>query len=185
MSNGQKIIELATAEIGYSRRPATTGEIAGYAVLHKITLEEARKLNLQWNKFGDWFGLQYVPYCMQFCCKMYSDAGFPIKGDWAKGFASVPNALKHFTESNELTQYPQAGDLVIFDWNGDKNPEHVGIFVSHNNNGTINTIEGNTSDSNPSNGGCVEPKIRKLTLVEAFIHPKILDKETLNGTSLA
>lgn len=147
-----KIVELATAEIGYK-------EGAGKA-----------------NKFGAWFGLDRTSWCMIFCCKMYYDAGTPIKGDWGKGFASVPNALKHYTDSNELTNYPQAGDLVIFDWNGDKKPEHVGIFAYHNNDGTITTIEGNTSDGNPSNGGCVEKKIRKLTLVESFIHPKILDK---------
>lgn len=146
-----RIIELATAEIGYHELPNKK------------------------NKFGEWFGLNGVAWCMQFCCKMYNDAGFPIRGDWAKGFASVPNALKHYTESNELTHYPQSGDLVIFDWQRDGKPDHVGLFVCHNNDGTITTIEGNTSDGNPSNGGRVERKIRKLTLVEAFIHPKILD----------
>jgi cell wall-associated NlpC family hydrolase len=149
--NGQKIIDLATAEIGYK--------------------EGANKDN----KFGVWFGMNNVSWCMMFCDKMYSDAGFPIKGDFTKGFASVPNCLKHYTSTNELTNYPQAGDLVLFDWNGDKYPDHVGLYVCNNGDGTITTIEGNTSDGNPSDGGCVQKKIRKLTLVEAFIHPSILD----------
>jgi hypothetical protein len=152
--NGQKIVDLATAEIGYK--------------------EGVNKDN----KFGVWFGLNNVSWCMIFCCKMYSDAGFPIKGDWGKGFASVPNALKHFTSTGEITNQPQIGDLVIFDWNANGNPDHVGLFVCHNDDGTITTIEGNTSDGNPSDGGTVQKKTtRKLTQVEAFVHQTILDAD--------
>jgi cell wall-associated NlpC family hydrolase len=173
-----KIIELAEREIGYKRRPATPQEVESYAKKNKMTAEAARKLNLQWNKFGDWFGFNYVPYCAMFCSKMMHDAGVPIRGDWPKGWASVPNMLKHYTATNEITHYPQAGDLVIFDWQRDGKPDHVGFFIKDLGNGTFETIEGNTSDGNPSNGGCVERKTRKYTQVEAFIHPKIFDTLT-------
>ena len=39
----------------------------------------------------------------------------------------------------------KAGDIVLFDWDGDGVKDHVGIIAS-NNNGTITTIEGNSSD---------------------------------------
>ncbi len=45
---------------------------------------------------------------------------------------------------------PQPGDLVLYDWDGDRNPDHIGIVKSVNANGTITTIEGNT---HPDGGG--------------------------------
>lgn len=149
-----KIIDIATAEIGYKEGKGKT------------------------NKFGQWFGFDKVAWCAMFCCWVYDRAGIPIKGDWKKGFASVPKMLEHYTKSNEITPYPQAGDLVIFDWQRDGKPDHVGIFVKDLGSGLFETIEGNTSDGNPSNGGCVERKRRKYTQAEAFIHPKILDTLT-------
>ena len=148
-----KIVEIATAEVGYKEGAGKT------------------------NKYGIWFGLDRVAWCAEFVSWCYFQAGFPLGViDYMKGFASVPNGLKHFTHTNELTNYPQAGDIVIFDWNRDGNPDHVGIFVQNLGNGMIETIEGNTSDGNPSNGGCVERKQRKMTLVEAYIHPQVLNK---------
>jgi len=145
------------------------------ALTHQGYKEGINKNNI----FGAWFGFNNAAWCMMFCCYVYDRVGVPLgRGDWPKGWASVPNALKHFTETNEVTQYPQAGDLVIFDWQRDGKPDHVGIFIQDLGNGTFESIEGNTSDGNPSNGGCVERKIRKYTLVEAFIHPKVADKLT-------
>lgn len=40
----------------------------------------------------------------------------------------------------------KAGDLVLFDWNGGVS-DHIGIFIKDNGDGTITTIEGNTSGS--------------------------------------
>ena len=152
MSNGQKIVDIATKEIGYK--------------------EGLNKNNI----YGLWFGLNNVSWCAEFVSWCYAQAGFPLGIiDYMKGYASVPFGLKHFTTSNEITNYPQAGDIVIYDWNGDGNPDHTGIFVCGNGDGTFTAIEGNTSDGNASDGGTVQKKIRKYTLVEAFVHPKVLD----------
>lgn len=40
---------------------------------------------------------------------------------------------------------PKPGDLIYYDWNGDKNPQHVGI-VADVSNTKVTTIEGNTSN---------------------------------------
>jgi peptidoglycan hydrolase-like protein with peptidoglycan-binding domain len=45
---------------------------------------------------------------------------------------------------------PKPGDLVLFDWDGDRSADHIGIVKSVNANGTITTIEGNT---HPDGGG--------------------------------
>ena len=41
---------------------------------------------------------------------------------------------------------PKPGDAVMFDWDGDKTPNHIGI-VEKVENGSVHTIEGNTGDS--------------------------------------
>ena len=69
------------------------------------------------------------------------------------------------------------GDLVFFDWNLDGRFDHVGMFLEFNdNNFTFNTVEGNTSMTNQSNGGQVMIRTRKFNKGVLFVHPKILDK---------
>lgn len=67
----------------------------------------------------------------------------------------------------------QPGDLAIFDWNKDSNPDHIGLVTSTVTNNTITTIEGNTSPTNGSqtNGGTVAKKTRNLNLVKYITRP--------------
>lgn len=76
--------------------------------------------------------------------------------NWAQGNGSWT------TDPNTL----QPGDLVLFDWNGDGTSDHVGIFVSVNGDGTINTVEGNTSGA--AGGSCVETKIRDPQTIKGY-----------------
>jgi len=60
---------------------------------------------------------------------------------------------------------PQPGDIVFFDFPGDAldRISHVGIVISNNGNGTVTTVEGNTSPDKKGdqrNGGEVCKKIR-------------------------
>lgn len=41
----------------------------------------------------------------------------------------------------------RAGDIVLFDWNGNKDPDHVGIATGIINNGVFPTVEGNINDA--------------------------------------
>ena len=43
------------------------------------------------------------------------------------------------------TYQPSAGTIIFFDWNGDGNPDHVGI-VEKCENGRVYTVEGNSGD---------------------------------------
>jgi hypothetical protein len=68
--------------------------------------------------------------------------------------------------SNALTAKPKAGDIVFFDFvEGGAPVEHVGIVVKDNLDGTVTTIEGNTSPEHKAkgsqaNGGEVAQRIR-------------------------
>jgi hypothetical protein len=115
-------------------------------------------------KYGKFTKHDFQPWCGSFimwCCNeigykampnvVYTPAGaeaFKGKGAWA----------------NPLTAKPAPGDIVFFNFSG-KGIEHVGIVVKDNGDGTITTIEGNTSpEKKPSgsqaNGGEVAQRIR-------------------------
>jgi len=143
----EKIIELATKEIGYAEK---SGNVT---------------------KFGEWFGFNGVPWCAIFCSWCYSMAGMTIKGGGFKnGFAGCQTAMVNF--KSMITKTPKPGDLVLFDWQSDKRADHVGIFVAwiDNKAGTFFTIEGNTSTANQSNGGMVMKRQRNMAKVTAFIN---------------
>lgn len=144
----ERIIQIATAEIGVTELPA----------------------NSNLTKYGKWFGLDAQPWCAIFVSWVYDQAGHPMESlGFSKGFASVPMALQKWQKIED----PKAGDLVIFDWNKDKSPDHVGIFIEWLDPvaKTFETIEGNTSVSNNSNGGQVLKRQRNMAFVEAFLRP--------------
>jgi peptidoglycan hydrolase-like protein with peptidoglycan-binding domain len=64
---------------------------------------------------------------------------------------------------------PQPGDLVLFDWDHDGLADHVGLVKSVNANGTLTTIEGNTSGPNGREG--VWEKTRTWDTVLGFGNP--------------
>jgi len=147
-----RIIEIAQAEIGTTEMPA----------------------NSNLTKYGKWFGLDAQPWCAIFCSWCYDQAGHPLDPiGFSKGFASVPMALDRWR--GQITKDPKPGDLVIFDWQKDGKVDHVGLFVEwiDQKAGTFQTIEGNTSVSNDSNGGAVMKRQRNMAFVTAFIVPLI------------
>lgn len=128
-------------------------------------------------KYLDWFGAQkdFHPdweYCGIFCSWVYATAGHPLGiVDFIRGFASVPFAVRHWYQ--QRTMNPLPGDLVIFDWNLDKKPDHVGLFHSwiDKKAGLFYTIEGNTHPANNSNGKQQMKRQRNMAVVECFINP--------------
>lgn len=66
----------------------------------------------------------------------------------------------------------RAGDLALFDWNANAQPDHIGFILSQNENGTYQTLEGNTSASNNSNGGEVQIRTRPQSTIMMIIRPE-------------
>lgn len=151
---GQKVIDIAFAEVGTKESPANSNE----------------------TKYGQWFGLDGVAWCGIFCSWVYAQAGVQLpKIGYLKGFAGCETAVAYFRKNEEVTEKPQVGDLVFFDWNGDDRHDHVGIFNGWKTKGSVfYSIEGNTSLTNQSNGGQVMSRERSVKNV-LFVHPKVLD----------
>ncbi len=149
----EEVISVAQCEIGVTENPAGSNSV----------------------KYNQWFYGKdtRVPWCCTFIMWVFFNAGIPFpKADWYKGYASVPN-LKRARRS-EITTEPQPGDIVIFEFNGKPEPDHIGISVRWVIPGkTFMCIEGNTSSKgSQDNGGMVLQQERKIQLVDCFIKPR-------------
>ena len=143
-----KIINIAEKEIGYKETPPNSNK----------------------TKYGQWFGFDGVPWCGMFVSWVYHHAGYPLGNiGFTKGFAGCQTAVAHFKETKEITKTPVEGDIVFFDWNNDKRYDHTGIFVKDIDENYFESIEGNTSTSNQSNGGEVMKRKRNKKNV-IFVH---------------
>lgn len=73
---------------------------------------------------------------------------------------------------HNYTETPKRGDIVFFDWNGThKWRSHVGIVVGVNSDGSIATIEGNTSVTSDDNGGAVMRRTRYKSQITGYGRP--------------
>ncbi len=82
--------------------------------------------------------------------------------DWYKGVdnkAYCPSIASAGNGHQVKAEEAETGDIVLYDWNGDGTPDHVGLFVDNGDgSSTITAIEGNTSGA--GGGSCVEEKSR-------------------------
>lgn len=155
MTKGEKIVQIAFAEVGTKESPANSNK----------------------TKYGKWFGFDGVMWCAMFVSWVYWKAGCQLpKIGYSKGYAGVRTAVNYYEKLGLLTDKPKLGALVFFDWNGDDRHDHTGIF-----NGWANkektkfySIEGNTSFTNDSNGGEVMSRTRSVKGV-LFVNPPELE----------
>jgi len=147
-----KILQVAISQIGLTESPPNSNE----------------------TPYGKWYGMDKQPWCAMFVSWVYDQAGSPLPPiQSAKGFAYCPLGLKYFQDNNFITNNPQKGDIVIFDWQGDGKPDHTGIFIQPLNRLSFISLEGNTSITNDSNGGQVMLRVRPYNAHTYFIDPKV------------
>jgi len=116
-------------------------------------------------KYGAYTKANFKPWCGSFVMWCAAQVGLKIPNvvsttDGATKFQGIG------AWSNAATAKPTVGDLVFFDFAEGGNPiDHVGIVARNNQDGTITTIEGNTSgdkkkSASERNGGEVVQKVR-------------------------
>jgi hypothetical protein len=139
MTTVQQVLHIAASEIGYHESPPNSNH----------------------NKFGVWYGMDYQPWCAMFVSYCFYTAGLPLPATTPKGFAYCPFGVTWFQNKGWWHTSPKVGDVVFYDLKAhDGVSDHVGIVEKVNANGSIVAIEGNTSSTNDTNGGCVERKTR-------------------------
>ena len=127
-------------------------------------------------KYGAFTKANFQPWCGSFVMWCAAQVGLKIPS-----VVSTTAGASKFQGtgrwSNAATAKPTVGDLAFFDFAEGGNPiDHVGIVVQLLSNGTVTTIEGNTSATNQSNGGNVERRTRNLKQC-IFVRPFVLDNE--------
>ncbi|TMR97521.1 CHAP domain-containing protein [Nonomuraea basaltis] len=108
-----------------------------------------------WTRYGAWWAERHdkpdwwakQPWCAMFLAWAADKAKLlPDVGD----FAYTPTYADWFKDRGRWGQAPRRGAIVFFDWAGSKNMigaiDHVGIVEAVHRDGTITTIEGNTSN---------------------------------------
>ncbi len=117
-------------------------------------------------KYPAAFGRGQEKYCADFASWVVNQAGGTMNE------AYCPNVVKQLKDQGlwKGRSSPEAGDLVLFDWNHDKVADHIGIVEKVNADGTVNTIEGNAA--NPGTGiQGVWRHVRSLASVLGFGSP--------------
>lgn len=153
MVSSKQILDVAAREIGYH-------EGAG-----------------KHNKYGEWFGLDHVAWCMEFVQWVYDQAGMPLPYE-----TPSCGALLRWYQKNDpecITKDPIPGSIIIFDLAGTgSTTDHTGLFVSRTQL-KVTSIDGNTSAINQANGGWVQEKSRSITYANpTYIRPRGLVEMT-------
>jgi hypothetical protein len=120
---------------------------------------------------SEWYGV-IGPWCAMSVTRAYVDGGSKafVRGS---RYAYVPFILADahgLRNGLSITTKPQKGDLVLYDWDNDGTPDHVGLFTEWTSTTAFRTIEGNTAIGNNSNGGEVMVRDRSTSDVAAFVH---------------
>jgi LysM repeat protein len=97
--------------------------------------------------YSDWYGLPDESWCDMFVSWVGATAG---AADIIGHFAYCPSHVDWFKNRGQWGAVPRVGAVVFFDWNGDGEADHVGIVEKVNPDGSVGTIEGNST--NPSGG---------------------------------
>jgi len=126
-SAGQRMVQIAEGEVGQGEIPPGSNDSPRIALYRSATA-----------------GSRVGPWCAYFASWAAQQAGVPL-GEAGQGFGSVDAIAAWGQRTGRYyapgTQAPQPGDLIL--WGG----RHVGIVESVGADGSITTIEGNSTDA--------------------------------------
>jgi hypothetical protein len=154
---------------------ATAKDVINEAVKHVGYTETGNNITM----FGKWYGMNGAAWCAMFVsyCMNKAGAGALIKGaQTAKGSAQVSAFVRHAQKKKWAKIAPSkatTGDIVIFDFPGGYETDHVGFIRKPSGKSVIHTIEGNTSGGagSQSNGGGVFKRDRSFGVVHSIWRP--------------
>lgn len=110
-------------------------------------------------------GSEY-PWCCVFIWYLFNSCGAADLFYDGKKTATCQTLADWFKKKGQWYTTPKVGDIVFFKFGNSKRyTNHVGIVKNVKSNGTIDTIEGNTSTADQNNGGMVMQRTRKSNIV--------------------
>ena len=150
MPTAKDLIAVARAQLGVKECPAGSNRV---------------KYNTAY--YGREVSGKAYPWCAVFiwwCC-MQAGVELPTR---TASCTALMNAAKK--AGMWVTSDYQPGDIAIYDWGGDKVPDHCGIITQALPNGYL-AIEGNTAAGNDSNGGEVMERTRPAKSILGAVRP--------------
>lgn len=153
MARASDVVRVAAAEVGVTESPANSNRV----------------------KYNDWYygrqvrGAAY-PWCAAFVSWVLAQAG---AGHLAARSASCPAIM---ADAKRRGTYHAgfdgiaAGDLVLYQFDRDADPDHIGIVESVSGSSIV-AIEGNTSLTSNDNGGAVMSRTRSKGLIMGYVRP--------------
>ena len=122
-------------------------------------------------KYGEAYGWNGVPWCMQFVWWVFREAGYAILFYDGAKTAYCPDYVKWAKKNSTwITKDYKPGDIAFMSFDGTQTAGHTGIVESVTESG-LNTIEGNTSGDNQSNGGAVMRRYRPYKYILGAARP--------------
>ena len=124
-------------------------DLAGSPTREAIVKAASREVgNIGGEKFWRWYGFKsHVHWCACFTSYIAAECGCINSGVCPKS-AVVSGWIDFYKKQHRWAgrnYIPHSGDFIIFDWEGDGEPDHIGIVESCDGK-TVNTIEGNSRD---------------------------------------
>ncbi len=121
-----------------------------YAADDQIVAVAASQLgNVGGQPYWSWYGFSSrVEWCACFVSWCANECGYIDVGVIPK-FALCSWGAQWFKDRGQWgdnSMEPAPGTIIFFDWDGDRDPDHVGI-VEYTENGVVHTIEGNSGDT--------------------------------------
>ena len=111
-------------------------------------------------------GADTYPWCCVFVWYVFREAGLSKLFYDGRKTALCQTLFDWFKKNNRFYSTPEVGDIVFFKFGKNaRQTDHVGIVEKVNADGSVTTIEGNTSDKDDRNGGMVKRRTRKNNIV--------------------
>ena len=124
-------------------------DLSGSPTREAIVKAASREVgNVGGEKFWRWYGFNsHVHWCACFTSYIAAECGCINSGVCPKS-AVVSGWIDFYKKQHRWAgrnYIPHSGDFIIFDWEGDGEPDHIGIVESCDGK-TVYTIEGNSRD---------------------------------------
>ena len=162
MATAKQVMTVALSYLGVKESPANSNNVKFNTAYYGHAVN------------GSWY-----PWCVVYVWYCFREAGASDLFYDGKKVNNCTNVAT-WAKNNGLVvnkNSGQYGDLVLFDWGKDGEPDHIGFIEKRNSNGSYVTIEGNTSYGNDSNGGEVMRRTRYLSTIYMVIRPKYSAEE--------
>ena len=142
MVGKDKVIQTASRELGYTEAPPNSNR----------------------TKYGAAYGLDGYPWCVIFLWWVFMMAGLQELFFGGGKTASCGALMRYYQAQGRWYRSGwQPGDIVILNFSGTTDTEHCGLVTETHPDGSITTVEGNTTpglEGSQDNGGSVARKRR-------------------------